>query len=151
MTSRAPSTRAGFSVFELLVVVALIGAVAALVGVRLVPPARLADPPLLGVLQAARTAALQQGRPSEVVVEGSGLQAPSAAVSFTPPTGTRLRRPPATDALAAGTIVVRFFPDGTATHTRLVLEQATPPHRSLLEVKVDPFTGRIRIVERNYG
>jgi prepilin-type N-terminal cleavage/methylation domain-containing protein len=142
--------RGGFTLVELLVVVALLAVAAAIVGTRVTVPARVPEPPLVQLLRAEREAAIMAGGEGEVrrrVADGGvRLVGKLSGRSLPLADGARIVRHGVefADYLPVH-VVALFYPDGTARADRLRLVGARGEVR--LEVVVDPFTGRVSRTE----
>jgi general secretion pathway protein H len=125
MTPTSSATRAerGFTLVELLVVLTLLGLLAAMVlprfSGRLGPTAQERAAGLADQLRAAREQAISTARPTRVPVDPA-MARPD---------------PPAEDA------AILFFPDGSSSGGRLLVDGGGPP----AAVEIDDLTGRVRL------
>ena len=142
--------RGGFTLVELLVVVALLAVAAAIVATRVTVPARVPEPPLVRLLRAEREAAIMGGGEGEVRrrADGDGVRLVGrlSGRALGLEEGVRVVRQGVefADYLPVHIVAV-FYPDGTARADRLRLVGARGEVR--LEVVVDPFTGRVSRTE----
>jgi general secretion pathway protein H len=122
-TSSATAAEHGFTLVELLVVLTILALVAAMalprLSARLGPTAGERAAGLADQLRAAREQAISTARPTQVPVD------PAMARS----------EPPVDIA------VILFFPDGSSSGGRLLVEGAGPP----AVIEIDDLTGRVRL------
>lgn len=148
--SRAGEIRSGFTLVELLVVLAVLGLALALV----VPIGRNAWPgvaartgaeTVAAALREARSDAVARNRETALLLD---LDARLLMLNGGPPVsldrGLDLALVTGTEeVLATGAGSIRFFPDGTSTGGRVTVAR----EERRLDVLVDWMTGRVRIVE----
>lgn len=148
--SRAGEFRSGFTLVELLVVLAVLG-LALTVAVPIsrnawpIVAARSGAETIAAALREARSDAIARNRESVLLVD---LEGHALRLNGGPPlsldrgfglalaTGTE-------EVLRAGAGQIRFFPDGTSTGGRVTVTL----EKKRLDVTIDWMTGRVRIVE----
>lgn len=134
---------AGFTLLELLVVLALMGAAAALAVPSLREPLRGSElkrtaSRLVELARTARAEALRSGVEHRLVVDAAArLVRGSSGRTVAVPSGIRLRLLGEGNAVDAGQAAIRFSPDGSASGAGLGLDDG----RSAAEIGVDPLTG----------
>jgi general secretion pathway protein H len=130
-TSRAGSADAGFTLLELLLVLAIMGLLIAVAAPRFqaasTPSLATRAALLASSFRVARQRAVLSGRPERVAI-AAPLDSDEAEGEAPP-----------SDASAE----LVFFPDGSSTGGRILLEE----ERRLIALEVDPLTGAVRVAE----
>ena len=128
----------GFSLLELLVVLAVIAAIMALALPRFGAISRAPEPPEITFLREQRSQAMHSGRANVVVLDEAGLYAKQTEARLRLEPGSEIRvRAPEADAYLPDRVLTTFHPDGTMTAARLVLIHG----RAGYVVTLSPFSG----------
>jgi prepilin-type N-terminal cleavage/methylation domain-containing protein len=140
-------TEAGFTLLELLVVVAVLGLLAGLAGYSVqAPKARAAQAEagrMQTLLAGARARAIQSGVASQVVWGPGAADGADPARTFVLPPSVEAAWRPALPG-PSGAQAIRFFPDGSATPGDLELTVAG----AALRLRIDPW-GRVHAIDAN--
>ena len=144
-----PASRGGFSLFELVLVLAIMGAIAALVLPSL--PGAIESARFRGsagevraVLNLARTLAVSEARNRSVAfdLDRGEYGIDGDARKWLLPEGVRVSAVRLGDAAAErGVVRVRFYPDGSADEAEVAISSSGGGQK---RVRVDPLTGMAR-------
>ncbi len=149
---RRPGREHGFTLLELLVVLGILALALALVApslnaARLGIAVRSAGYELAAHLRSARAAARETNveRALTIDIEGRRYWAEGVVAPRQLPRGIAIDLTvPASERIAANAARIRFFPDGSASGARVVLDDG----RSATAIRVDWLTGDVRLQAR---
>jgi len=136
----------GFTLIEMLVVLAVIALSAALVAPRLMSPLRAPRPELVLFLEAQRAQAIEKGAQVRVYDSAAGLQSDQTGARFALAKGSKLEmRWPNPSVYQSRQLVAVFYPDGTsiASDFDLVAQGAPGFPDRRLRVRISPMQGDI--------
>ena len=141
------TSTSGFTLLELLVVISIIAAVAAIVLPRLSVPQSQPKPPLVAFLEQQRLTAIEIGRTETIHYDGGvRLIAEPAGEHYVLPDVcyVDIVKPQRSDYLSRH-MLARFYPDGTAILAKFVImerrRRGVPV--AVLRVGIDPIHGEI--------
>jgi len=138
MNARVYIKGAGFTLVELLVVMALIAMIAVLVLPRFGARPQLSQPQVIGFLEAESAYAVKSGRANQVVLADGALVARAGEARYDFPEESELTvHDPQADAFLPYHRLTTFFPDGTMTAANLLVHS---PDNDL-EIRLSPFSG----------
>ena len=138
MNARVYRKGAGFTLLELLVVLALVAMIAVLVLPRFGARAQLSGPQVIGFLEAESAYAVKSGRANQVVLADGALVARDGEARYDFPEGSQLTvRDPQADAYLPYDRLTTFFPDGTMTTANLLVRS---PDNDF-DIRLSPFSG----------
>ena len=136
----------GFTLLEMVVVLALIALATALVAPRFVGPTRSPRPPLVLFLETQRSLAIEQGHEIRVYELAGQFSSDPSGASYTLLEHTHLDlRWPAPSIYQARHLVAVFYPDGTSivSDFDLVSEGATGYPDQRLHISISPMQGEV--------
>lgn len=135
-----PGSR-GFTLFELVIVMVIVGALAALVAPRLTKLPRAASPDVVAFLESERTKSVETGTTTEIRLDGRTLTSSTTGAKLVLDEGASIHLiHPAANDYMPGVTLTRFYADGTMRATSLRVTSAT----SAYTVDLSPFAHRIR-------
>ncbi len=138
MNARVYRKGAGFTLLELLVVMALIAMIALLVLPRFSARPQLAEPQVVGFLEAESAYAVKSGRANQVVLADGALVARDGEARYDFPEGSEFTvHDPQADAYLPYHRLTTFFPDGTMTVGILLVRS---PDNDF-DIRLSPFSG----------
>ena len=144
--ARARRSERGFTLLELLVVLAIIALAVALIAPALVVTPRPPKPELISFLEEQRRHAIESGTAVNVIYVDNGLIGTPDGASFELSEGHRLviAWPSETGYLKERLVTV-FYPDGTAMLGRFGMVRGTSAGREVevLRVTVHPIFGKV--------
>ena len=139
MNARVYRKGAGFTLLELLVVMALIAIIALLVLPRFGARPQLSEPQVVGFLQAESAYAVKSGRANQVVLADGALVARDGEARYDFPERSEFTvDDPQVDAYLPYHRSTTFFPDGTMTAANLLVRS---PDNDF-DIRLSPFSGR---------
>lgn len=136
--------RAGFTLIELVVVLAIVAIIVSVISPRLTLPYRLPSPALITFLEDARSESLRRMETVRIFDETDRLVAVPIDKSFA--LGDPAARPgdqAGRRGVHPGNHLVTFFHDGTATLSSFEIRPPSGTAERPIEVRVNPFNGRI--------
>lgn len=138
---RRRSARAGFTLLELSLTLAILGLIAAIALPRVFPvrsttDLRIRAYQVAAVLRADRNAAVRRGQPLATAVEAHAVRSGATGGLVTLPDDVTVR-------VDGAQTAVGFWPDGRTTGGRIVLARGTAAYGVL----VDPATGAVTVGE----
>jgi prepilin-type N-terminal cleavage/methylation domain-containing protein len=138
MSTRVYRKGAGFTLLELLVVLALVAMIAVLVLPRFSARPQLTEPEVVGFLQAESAYAVNSGRANQVMLADGALVARDGEARYVFPEGSEITvHDPQADAYLPYRRLTTFYPDGTMTVADLLVRS---PGNDF-EIRLSPFSG----------
>ena len=145
MPNKIP-TQAGFTLLEMLVVLAIMALAAAILAPSLTLTGRAPVPPVVEYLQQQQNRAIQTRRAVHIYQKDGALNAVPDGQNFALPDGAELilSRPEKTGYLNQD-YITSFYPDGTAVAADFRMRRKLPnqPAQILWQIIINPFHGGI--------
>jgi len=136
----------GFTLFEMMVVLAIIALGTALIAPRFINPVRHPRPELVLFLEGQRTQAIEKGTEVRIYDSGGMLKSVPLGGQLALPKGSRLDiRWPAPSVYQTRQLVAVFYPDGTSivSDFDVVAEGAPGTTGQRLHIAITPMQGEV--------
>jgi prepilin-type N-terminal cleavage/methylation domain-containing protein len=139
-TLRVTHSTRGFTLMELLVVVAIIAVLAALLTPRIASVPVRTVPAIVQFLESERATAIKVGKATQIVYSGTSLISAATNGSFVLGEDEHLeiRYPPPGDYFPSGALTT-FYPDGSIAATELLYVTSDTTYA----IRMSPFEGKI--------